>query len=442
MDTTDAKSFVQRLCALPGTLLQQHILPLWSADDRKTLRQVSPELRLLVNAEVTSASLLPQHMEHVTICGLLQQHCQLCRISLSDTAGSTVTDAALARFLCDNDGSQAAEHTNQVVEVDIKCCHNLSPAGLGSLVGGLQHIQTLSAPRWLDRAGAALLQSLPSLSSLNLGDTSVDVLSVNDACLRALPVTLTSLCLSRCVGVTPAGLSAMASRLVSLQSLSLDGLVIVTSAMAALGPLHASLTSLSMQRCRLHDTVHPIHPPPGGQCILDGLAGLSALRSLSLAGTGVPVAEMAALARLAASLGALRVLDLGGLELDNQAVACVARCAQARSSHARAAQHQRPGKRAAVHSVWNALVASFSALQAVKYASDRPDSAGSGCMLHAACCRALRGVAHDTMCSATSATEEACFQCTVACMQTPAAGGAIFWQSQHKVCVPVKPRPR
>ncbi|KAG2434587.1 hypothetical protein HXX76_007483 [Chlamydomonas incerta] len=202
--------------------------------------------------------------------------------------------------------------------LDVKCCLFISAAELQQLLL-VRQPRELLAPRWAEPPHLrALSAASATLTSLDLGDATTDVISLVDGALASLPTlpALRSLSLRRCTAITDAGVAHLGSgKLPSLTHLD------VTSTRVAGASGFASLAggrlqSLVLLRCRGFGAT-------GLRFLCEQHARV--LRSLVLCGSGVPATGVALWCLQPAAW--LQRLDLGpSWEVDGEGLAALACC--------------------------------------------------------------------------------------------------------------------
>ncbi|PNW81209.1 hypothetical protein CHLRE_07g346672v5 [Chlamydomonas reinhardtii] len=176
----------------------------------------------------------------------------------------------------------------------------------------------LLAPRWAEPPHLrALSVASATLTSLDLGDATTDVISLLDSGLAALPPLplLRSLSLRRCTAVTDAGVSNLTcAKFPSLTHLDLTSTRVAGA--SGFASLAGQLQSLVLLRCRAFGDA-------GLRAVCEQQAG--SLTSLVLCGSGVPATGVALWCLQPAAR--LQKLDLGpSWELDGEGLAALACC--------------------------------------------------------------------------------------------------------------------
>lgn len=298
--------------ALPDSILVQHIFPLLSAPDKKALRLASPRARAQLNQGVTCVRASPAE-ELLTCPGIRlgERFPRLRAFHAEDTGDAPLTDDLIISFLADS-----VQSLQRLQEVNVKQCHYVGRRLLAFLRGNCPALVRLSASRWTDNGMLYEVARCEGLQELDLGDSDIDVLTIDDVGLNALDALphLTSLSLARCRYMGDAAALTL-GRLPSLRWLDLSHTDIGPRGVAWLAQLPA-LHTLSLSDCRRIDD--------------DALAlvtALTALATLALRNTEVSNSGL----RHLRTLRLLRSLSLGSrFELDDEGLSALAGCASLR----------------------------------------------------------------------------------------------------------------
>lgn len=300
-----------------------------SAADLKTFRSLCTVARRAVNEDVETLRIGAGSVASTALQRLQREFSQLKRLGLyDDDVNSRVTGACLESFLKSEKsdeqaaGSAAASHANSspfastnLQVLDVKCCLFISAKELQQLLLACKPSELL-APRWAEPPHLrALSVASATLTSLDLGDATTDVISLLDSGLAALPPLplLRSLSLRRCTAVTDAGVSNLTcAKFPSLTHLDLTSTRVAGA--SGFASLAGQLQSLVLLRCRAFGDA-------GLRAVCEQQAG--SLTSLVLCGSGVPATGVALWCLQPAAR--LQKLDLGpSWELDGEGLAALA----------------------------------------------------------------------------------------------------------------------
>lgn len=195
--------------------------------------------------EVNVSSSNQEQYAAVATPTLQQRFPKLQSLELKDSSSFPTTDFMLQAFL-DSCGDEALAALKQM---DIKKCHYLGNVSLESIVRKCSNLVQFKCSRWVDTSALVWVAKLSKLQNLDLGDSQVDILSVEDSSLElvASAPSLKHLSLQRCVMISDAGVANLASRLSKqLTSLDLSGTRITGMELGSLSGLRV----LKVSGCR------------------------------------------------------------------------------------------------------------------------------------------------------------------------------------------------